>query len=103
MILSTMPGMTVLGFCKTLAESDSSSAILTDFDMRASAISFLILASIALPVFFLRFLMDSFPTYLAPHSFLMIQTIKQMINRVPSSPYPNIVSPSSIQPLLFKG
>jgi hypothetical protein len=33
----------------------------------------------------------------------MIQTIKQMTNKVPSKPYPNMVSPSSIRPLLLKG
>jgi hypothetical protein len=40
MILSTVPGMTVLGRYETLAVSDSRSAILADFDIRGSAISF---------------------------------------------------------------
>jgi len=102
MILSTVPGMTVLGGCETLAVSDSSSAILADFDMRGSAISVLTLASIVLPDC-LRFFIGLFRIGRGPHTLLMIQTIKQMTNSVPSSPYPNIVSPSSIQVLLSSG
>ena len=60
MILSTVPGMTVLGCCETLAVSDSISAILADFDMRGSANSALMLAGIALPNFLLRFFMSLF-------------------------------------------
>ena len=71
--------------------------------MRGSAISALMRAGIALPNFFLRFFMGLFRVHHGPHTLLMIQTIKQMTNRVPSKPYPNMVSPSSIQPLLFKG
>ncbi len=37
-----------------------------------------------------------------PHIFLMIQTIRQITNSVPSNPYPNMESPSSIQSP-FKG
>jgi hypothetical protein len=55
----TVPGMTVLGCCETLAVSDSSSAILADFDMRRSAISVLTLASIVL-FDFLRFFIGFF-------------------------------------------
>src|ERR1700727_1328606 len=102
MILSTIPGMTVLGCAETLAVSDSSSAFLADFDMRGRAISVLMLASIALPDFDLRFFMDLFRFHRGPHTLLMIQTIKQITNRVPSNPYPNMASPSSIQPLHFK-
>jgi hypothetical protein len=98
-----MPGMTVLGFWATLAVSDSSSAILADFDMRGNAISFWMRARISFPGFFLRFFIDSFAAAVVPpHILLMIQTIKQMTNSVPSSPYPNMVPPSSIQPL-FQG
>jgi hypothetical protein len=100
--LSTVPGMTVLGCSETLAVFDLSSAILADFDMRGSAISALMLAGIALPNLFLRFFMGLFRADRGPHTLLMIQTIKQITNRVPSSPYPNMVSPS-IQPLLFEG
>jgi hypothetical protein len=50
----------VLGCCETLALSDSSSAILADFDMRGSAISALTLAVRALPDSFLRRFIDSF-------------------------------------------
>jgi hypothetical protein len=60
MILSTVPGMTVLGWCETLAVSDSRSAILADFDMRGSAISALMLAGIAFAVFVLRFFIGLF-------------------------------------------
>jgi hypothetical protein len=70
--------------------------------MRGSAISALTLAAIALSNFFLRFFMGLFHADRGPHTLLTIQTIKQITNRVPSSPYPNMVSPS-IQPLLFKG
>jgi hypothetical protein len=68
--------------------------------MRGSAISDLMLAGIALSDFVLRFFIGLFHFHRGPYSLLMIQTIKQITNRVPSSPYPNIVSPSSIQPLL---
>jgi hypothetical protein len=71
--------------------------------MRGSAISALMWADIALPNFFLCFFMGLFRIRHGPHTLLMIQAIKQMTNRVPSRPYPNMVSPSSIQPLLFNG
>jgi hypothetical protein len=70
--------------------------------MRGSAISALIAAGITWPNSFLRFFIDLFRIHRGPYSLLMIHIIKQMINRVPSSPYPNMVSPSSIQPL-FQG
>jgi hypothetical protein len=89
-----MPGMTVLGFCKTLAVSDSSFAILADFDTRGSAISALMLADIALTDFLLCFFMTSLRASPRLHALLMSQTIKQMINSVPSNPYPNMVPPS---------
>jgi len=71
--------------------------------MRGNAISFWMRARISFPGFFLRFFIDSFAAAVVPpHILLMIQTIKQMTNSVPSSPYPNMVPPSSIQPL-FQG
>src|SRR5580704_16380902 len=103
MILSTVPGMTVLGRCETLAVSDSRSAILADFDMRGRAISFWTRTNTSFPGVFLPFFIGSFPlTFDLPHNLLMIQTIKQMTNNVPRIPNPNMVSPASIQqiPLL---
>jgi len=61
MILSTVPGMTVLGRCETLAVSDSRSAILADFDMRGRAISFWTRTNTSFPGVFLRFFIGSFP------------------------------------------
>jgi len=71
--------------------------------MRGSAISARLLAGIALSHSFLRFFIGLFRIHRGPYTLLMIQTIKQITNRVPSSPYPNMASPSSIQPLLLKG
>ncbi len=58
MILSTVPGMVVLGCSGIRAVSRFSSAILADLAMRGFAISFLTLARVALPGFlaFLVFL-----------------------------------------------
>jgi hypothetical protein len=61
------------------------------------------LAGIPFTDFLLCFFMTSLRASLRLYALLMSQTIKQMINSVPSSPYPNMVSPYSIQPLLFKG
>ena len=61
MTLSTVPGMTVLGSCDTLAICDSSSALLADFDMRGSAISFWTRANTSFSGAFLRFFIGSFP------------------------------------------
>ena len=78
----------------TLALSALSSAILADFDMRGCAISVLTLAVRALyDSLFCRF-MDFIRSSRGLQTRLIIQTIKQIINKVPSSPYPNIVSPS---------
>ena len=65
MILSTVPGMMVLGFCETLDSSDLCSAILADLDMRGSAISVLTLAVMALLDSFFRLFIDSFVTLVA--------------------------------------
>ncbi len=53
MILSTSPGMVVLGRSGIREVSKFSSAILADLDMRGFAISFLTLACVALPNSFL--------------------------------------------------
>jgi len=71
--------------------------------MRGSAISARLLAGIALSHSFLRFFIGLFRIHRGPYTLLMIQTIKQITNRVPSSPYPNMASPSSIQPLFSRG
>jgi hypothetical protein len=55
MILSTVPGMVVLGCSRIRAVSRFSSAILPDLDMRGFAISFLTLARVELPGFFFAF------------------------------------------------
>jgi hypothetical protein len=56
MILWTVPGIVVLGCSRIRAVSRFSSAILPDLDTRGFAISFLTLARVELPVFFLAFL-----------------------------------------------
>lgn len=56
MILSTVPGMVTLGGSGIRVVSSFSSAILADLAMRGFAISFLILARVALPGSFLVFL-----------------------------------------------
>lgn len=53
-----MPGTMVFGFSETLAPYDSRSAIFADFDMRGSAISFCMRASISCRGLFLCFFMD---------------------------------------------
>jgi hypothetical protein len=56
MILSTVPGIEVLGCSGTRATSKFSSAIRADFAMRGFAISFLTLACVAASDSFLCFL-----------------------------------------------
>ena len=56
MILSTVPGIVMLGCSEIRAVSKFSSAIFADLAMRGFAISLLTLIRVALPVFFLVFL-----------------------------------------------
>jgi hypothetical protein len=56
MILSTVPGIVVLGCSRIRAVSKFSAAILPDLDMRGFAISFLTLARVELPGLFFSFL-----------------------------------------------
>ena len=62
MILSTVPGMVVLGCSEILAVSRFSSVILADLAIRGVAISFLTLARIALPDSLLLFLCSMHPS-----------------------------------------
>ena len=61
MILSTVPGMVVLGCSGIRALSKFSSVILADLAMRGFAISFLTLARVTLTCSFLRFLCTTHP------------------------------------------
>jgi hypothetical protein len=61
MILSTVPGMVVLGCSGIRVVSSFSSAILADLAIRGFAISLLTLARVVLPNFFLAFLCTIHP------------------------------------------
>ena len=63
MILSTVPGMVVLGCSRVRAVSRFSSVILADLAMRGFAISFLTLARIARPDFVLRFFFGMYSSW----------------------------------------
>jgi hypothetical protein len=80
--------------------SKLSSAILADFDMRGNAIS-VWTASIVLLGSFLGLLLFMIHSVIRRYSFLMIQTIKQITTKVPTSPYPNIVVSYSPMSLFF--